>query len=195
MNQSGLHWVSFRAAKCWLNWSFTKIRFATTESKHSTKSREKETTFRVCPSGVCECGAKSAEYSFNQLCFTRCTWTPVCTAALMTVFLPPQRNMWRVTLAAPQRPSCRRTLASISCSVKRATPAAPSPASRPASRLWRARGRSSAQKPTKDHRNWAPPPPSASPFPSQKGRSWGWTPAWFAKRTLWIELREGLAVV
>lgn len=80
--------------------------------------------------------------------------------------------MWRVTLAAPQRPSCRRTLASISCSVKRATPAAPSPASRPASRLWRARGRSSAPKPTKDHRNWAPPPPSASPFPSQKGRSW-----------------------
>lgn len=130
------------------------------------------------------------------LCDLRCVFDlPVCTAVLITVFSPLQRNMWRVTLAAPQRPSCRRTLASISCSVKRATPAALSPASRPASRLWRARGRSSVPKPTKDHRNWALPPLSASRFPPLKGRSWGWTPPWFAKRTLWIELREGLAVV
>lgn len=80
------------------------------------------------------------------------------------------RNTWRVTPAALQRPSCRRTLVSISCSVKRATPAAPSPASRPASRLWQARGRSSAPKPTKDHRHWAPPPLCLS-FPLRRAEA------------------------
>ena len=33
------------------------------------------------------------------------------------------------------------------------------------------------------------------PFPPQKGRVGVGRPPWFAKRTLWIELREGLAVV
>lgn len=120
---------------------------------------------------------------------TRSQFIPVRTSVIPDVFVkqhhanscfsPLQRNMWRVTLADPQRPSCRRTLASISCSVKRATPAAPSPALRPASRLWRARGRSSAPKPTKYHRTWARPPLSASPFPHQKGRHWGCPPSPF----------------
>lgn len=82
----------------------------------------------------------------------------VCTPLLITVLSPLQKNMWLVTPAAPQRPSCRRTLASISCSVKRATPAALSPASRLASRPWRAREHSSAPKPTKDVGARAAPP-------------------------------------
>lgn len=86
-----------------------------------------------------------------------------CTPLLIPVLSSLQRNTWLVTPAAPQRPSCRRTLASISCSVKRATPAALSPASRPASRLWRARERSSAPKPTEDLGVWAVHPLSAPP--------------------------------
>lgn len=89
-----------------------------------------------------------------------------CTPLLILVLSPLQKNTWLVTPAAPQRPSCRRTLASISCSVKRATPAALSPASRPASRLWRAREHSSAPKPTEDLGVWAAPPLSA-PHPSR----------------------------
>lgn len=123
---------------------------------------------------------------FLQMCQSATGWflsvwcvhnVPLCTSVLTSVLSPPQRNTWRVTLAAPQRPSCRRTLACISCSVKRATPAAPSPASRPASRLWRARERSSAPKPIKDRSHRALPALSAFPFlPPQKGRSRGGTP-------------------
>lgn len=117
----------------------------------------------------------------------------VCTSLLITLLLPPQKNMWLVTPAAPQRPSCRRTLASISCSVKRATPAALSPVSRLVSRLWRAREHSFAPKPTKALGNWGAPLLSAHQSP--EGRSMRWTPPWFTEKTPWIGLWEGLAVV
>lgn len=118
-----------------------------------------------------------------------------CAALLMPALSPLQKNTWLATPAAPQRPSCRRTLASISCSAKRATPAALSPASRLASRPWRAREHSSAPKPTKDLGDWAAPPLSAHPTPPQYSRSRSRTPTWFTEKTLWIRVWEGLAVV
>lgn len=59
-----------------------------------------------------------------------------------------QRSMWRATRVGLLTQSCRRTRVCISCSVRRVTPAAPSPASRPDSRPWRARERSCVPKPT-----------------------------------------------
>lgn len=104
-------------------------------------------------------------------------WLPMCAALLLMLFSVSQRNMWRVTPAAPLRPSCRKTLVFISFSVRRATLAALSPASRLVSRLWRARERSFAPKPTRGRDNSAPPLPSASCFVCslpQKGQSWSW---------------------
>ncbi len=59
-----------------------------------------------------------------------------------------QRSTWRATRVGLLTQSCRRTHVCISCSVRRVTPAAPSPASRPDSRPWRARERSCVPKPT-----------------------------------------------
>ncbi len=59
-----------------------------------------------------------------------------------------QRSMWRATRVGLLRQPCRRTRVCISCSVRRVTPAALSPASRPDSRPWRARERSCVPKPT-----------------------------------------------
>lgn len=56
--------------------------------------------------------------------------------------------MWRATRVGLLTQSCRRTHVCTSCSVRRVTPAAPSPASRPDSRPWRARERSCVPKPT-----------------------------------------------
>lgn len=50
------------------------------------------------------------------------------------------------TRAAPRTPSCRRTRGCTSCSARPATPAAPWPASKPASRLSQAREHSSVPK-------------------------------------------------
>lgn len=174
MNHSSLHWVLITSV-CLTTTENININWGDDDKTLSNGLEEKIISSLLLEGDINDLFPHHSVYiqeATRRLFIPMTLWCEMCFCALsvfskslITIFSPLQRSMWRVTLAAPQRPSSRRTLASISCSVKRATPAALSPASRPASRLWRARGRSSALKPTKKTPKLGSPSSLGLPFP------------------------------